>query len=80
MSGMAFFSAATAPAGVRAPEPRVAHPAERVTIPVELQLAAPDGREPAGDVYQVVAIDAGVGNGWEFSPSVMKPRRPSFSG
>ena len=43
------------------------------SVPVALQLAA-DG---AG-VYQVVAIDAGSGNGWVFSPAVIERAVPLF--
>src|SRR4051812_16932313 len=39
---------------------------------VELQLSAAEGP----DVYDVVAIDAGSGNGWVFSPDVVEASLP----
>ena len=41
-------------------------------VRVSLQLSAADG----ADAYEVVAIDAGVGNGWHFSPSVIAASVP----
>ena len=45
--------------------------AERSEVVVGLQLAS-DG----GDVYQVTAINAGVGNGWEFPAPVIEASTP----
>ena len=42
-------------------------PEEVGQVPVALQLASEGGAS-----YQVVAIDAGIGNGWEFSLSVIE--------
>ena len=46
---------------------------ETTRVPVALQLAA-----EGADVYQVVAIDAGIGNGWMFSPAVIERAVPHF--
>ncbi len=43
------------------------------SVPVALQLATDDS-----GVYEVVAIDAGVGNGWVFSPAVIERAAPLF--
>jgi hypothetical protein len=43
--------------------------------PVALQLVRDGDGE---DVYDVVAIDAGVGNGWRFAPAVIERAAPLF--
>ncbi len=48
--------------------------AEEAVRPVALQLVAED----AEGVYDVVAIDAGTGNGWRFSPTVIERAVPLF--
>ena len=48
--------------------------AEEVWHPVALQLVA----QESDGVYDVVAIDAGVGNGWTFEPGVIERAVPLF--
>ncbi len=76
---LAAAGAAAPSAAGTAPAPCPAGMCTSVAVPVALQLGAMRDGPAGGGVYQVVAIDAGVGNGWEFSPEVIEAATPLFN-